>query len=92
MNYETLIQLAAGVAALALVASPAVMAGLSKAATWLKQVRPDNGPKPSGIGIADMQTVLELANRCRAEGLTEGVALCQQLLDVMLGNQTKAKK
>lgn len=88
MNYETLIQLLAGVAALALVASPAVVAGFGKASTWFKQARPE----PAGIGIADMQTVLDLANRCRAAGLTEGVALCQQLLDVMLGNQTKAKK
>lgn len=88
MNYETLIQLLAGVAALALVASPAVVAGFGKASAWLKQDRPDT----AGIRIADMQTVLDLANRCRAAGLTEGVALCQQLLDVMLGNQTKAKK
>ena len=92
MNNAALIQLIAGLAALALVASPAVMAGLSKATTWLKQVRPETKPEAAGIGIADMQTVLDLANRCRAEGLTEGVALCQQLLDVMLGNQTKAKK
>ena len=92
MSNEDLIQLVAGLAAVALVASPAVMAGYRQAAAWLKQIRPDAAPEPSGIGLADMQTVLELANRCRAEGLTEGVALCQQLLDVMLGNQTKAKK
>lgn len=88
MNYETLIQLLAGVAALALVASPAVVAGFGKASAWFKQGKTE----PAGIRITDMQTVLDLANRCRAAGLTEGVALCQQLLDVMLGNQTKAKK
>lgn len=92
MTNEALIQLVAGLAAVALVAAPAIMAGYRKAAAWLQQVRPDLAPKSAGIGLADMQTVLELANRCRAEGLTEGVALCQQLLDVMLGNHTKAKK
>lgn len=92
MTNENLIQLVAGLAAVALVAAPAVMAGFGKARAWLKQVRPEAAPAAAGIGLAEMRTVLELANRCRAEGLTEGVSLCQQLLDVMLGNQTKAKK
>jgi hypothetical protein len=39
-----------------------------------------------------MHVVLDLATRLRAAGCTEGVALCQQLLDVMLGNAPKAKK
>jgi hypothetical protein len=43
-----------------------------------------------------MRTVLDLASRMRQAGCTDGVALCQQLLDVMLkGNRqepaTKAK-
>ena len=38
-----------------------------------------------------MRLVLDLAARLKAAGCSEGVALCQQLLDVMLGN-TKAKK
>jgi hypothetical protein len=40
----------------------------------------------------DLHVVLDLATRLRAAGCTEGVALCQQLLDVMLGNTSKAKK
>ena len=46
---------------------------------------------PSVTG-KDMHVVLDLATRLRAAGCTEGVALCQQLLDVMLGNTSKAKK
>jgi hypothetical protein len=38
-----------------------------------------------------MHVVLDLATRLRAAGCSEGVALCQELLDVMLGN-SKAKK
>jgi hypothetical protein len=40
----------------------------------------------------DMHTVLDLAARLKASGCTEGVALCQQLIDVMLGGTSKAKK
>jgi hypothetical protein len=38
-----------------------------------------------------MRLVLDLAARLKADGVTEGVALCQQLLDVMLSG-SKAKK
>jgi hypothetical protein len=82
----------AGLAALALVAAPAIMAGYRKAAARLGSSRPEAAPTAPGVGIAEMRTVLELANKLKASGLVEGVALCQQLLDVMLGNQPKAKK
>jgi hypothetical protein len=40
-----------------------------------------------------MRTVLDLAERCKAAGCIEGVAICQQLIDVMLGGcPGKAKK
>jgi len=34
---------------------------------------------------ADLHLVLSLASRLRAAGSAEGVTLCQQLIDVMLG-------
>jgi len=86
------LQLFAGLAAVALIAAPAIMAGYRKAAAWLGSSRPEAAPAATGVGIAEMRTVLELANKLKAAGIVEGVALCQQLLDVMLGNQPKAKK
>jgi hypothetical protein len=86
------IRLVAGLAAVALIAAPAIMAGYRKAAAWLRESRPEAAPEATGVGIAEMRTVLELANKLRSAGLVDGVALCQQLLDVMLGNQPKAKK
>jgi len=41
--------------------------------------------------LVDMRTVLELANRLRLRNCEEGVALCQQLIDVML-TVNKGKK
>jgi hypothetical protein len=69
--------------------------------SWLDAAKPPPGsdrkktPPPlqsAGVGISEMRTVLELANKLKAAGLTDGVMLCQQLLDVMLGNAPKAKK
>lgn len=92
MTNATIVRALAGLAALALVASPAIVAGLRQAATWLRSRQVQTIPTPASVGINEMRTVLELANRLKAAGLTDGVMLCQQLLDVMLGNQTKAKK
>jgi hypothetical protein len=38
-----------------------------------------------------MRVVLDLANKLRAVGMEDGVALCQQLLDVMLRNGKGSK-
>lgn len=81
----------AGLAAVALVAAPAIVAGYRKASAWLGAQKKDTPPTP-GVGLAEMRTVLDLANKMKAAGLTDGVMLCQQLLDVMLGNGPKAKK
>lgn len=89
---DAAIRIAAGLAALALLASPAVLAGLRKAQAWFKERAVEGGvEKAPAPGLADMRLVLDLAARLKAAGCSEGVALCQQLLDVMLGN-TKAKK
>ena len=89
---DAAIRIAAGLAALALLASPAVLAGLRKAQAWINNRAVEGGTeKVAAPGLADMRLVLDLAARLKAAGCSEGVALCQQLLDVMLGN-TKAKK
>jgi hypothetical protein len=49
------------------------------------------GEKTAAVTGKDLHIVLDLATRLKAAGCTEGVALCQQLIDVMLGN-AKAKK
>lgn len=89
---DAAIRTAAGLAALALLASPAVLAGLRKAQAWIKNRAVESGTeKVAAPGLVEMRIVLDLAAKLKAAGCSEGVALCQQLLDVMLGN-TKAKK
>jgi len=93
VTVDALIRLAAGLAAVAVVAAPAGMAIYRQAAAWLATRRAE---QPQGVSVSDMRTVLDLASRMRQAGCTDGVALCQQLLDVMLkGNRqepaTKAK-
>lgn len=48
-------------------------------------------PTPVDPTLADMRTVLDLANRLRLRNCEEGVDLCQQLIDVML-TANKVKK
>lgn len=48
-------------------------------------------PTPVDPTLADMRTVLDLANRLRLRNCEEGVDLCQQLIDVML-TANKGKK
>lgn len=79
IDVDTFVRICAGVAAVALVAWPSVVAGYTAAAGWLRK-----DPAKPEAGIDDMRTVLELANRLRLVGNAEGVKLCQQLLDVML--------
>ena len=90
MNLDALIRLAAGVAAVALAGAPAASWVVAKVKAWK--------PAPveaatAAIGIREMRTVLDLAERCKAAGCADGIALCQQLIDVMLGGcPGKAKK
>ena len=85
------LRLVAGLAAVGLIAAPAIMAGYRKASAWLGS-RKGEPAQATGIGLAEMRTVLDLATKLKAAGLADGVTLCQQLLDVMLCNGPKAKK
>lgn len=95
MTYDAAawIRVFAAVGAAALVLGPALAHLVGKAKEALAR-RVEGGTEKAAPGVTDrdMHTVLDLAARLRAAGCTEGVALCQQLIDVMLGGTTKAKK
>ena len=85
------VRVIAAVGAAAFLAAPAVAALVAKAkAAWSRQV--ESPVEKAAVTEKDMHTVLDLAARLKAVGCTEGVALCQQLIDVMLGGTSKAKK
>lgn len=90
---DAAIRIVAGLACLAVIAAPAVLGGYRKVKAFLQSRAVESGDqKAPGVGLADMRLVLDLAARLKAAGCTDGVTLCQQLLDVMLGGQPKAKK
>lgn len=94
MSFDVVIRSVAALAAVGLVASPALVALASKAkALWQsRHLEAGKEATPPTVGIAEQRTVLELANRLRLAGCTEGVSLCQQLLDVLLTGCPKVKK
>jgi hypothetical protein len=92
VNLDYAIRIVAALAAIALVAGPAIAAVARKAqAAWQDRAVEAAGQAAPSVTGKDMHVVLDLATRLRAAGCSEGVALCQELLDVMLGN-SKAKK
>ena len=82
MNFdvEMLVRIAAAVAALALVASPLVVAAWKQVQGWLSR----RSPAGKDATLEDMTTVLEIANRLRLAGCEDGVDLCEKLISVML--------
>ena len=93
MNLDVAIRIVAALAAVGFVAGPALAALARKAqARWKDRAVEAAGETAAGVTGKDMHVVLDLATRLKAAGCTEGVALCQQLIDVMLGNTSKAKK
>ena len=82
---------AVGAAALVLGPAAAHLVGKAKEAIRARAVE-GSTEKAATVNDKDMHVVLDLAARLKAAGCSEGVALCQQLLDVMLGNQAKAKR
>lgn len=88
---DAAVRLVAGLAAVGFVAAPAIMAGCRKAYSWAATLRTKEPAAASPVGLAEMRVVLDLANKLRAAGLDDGVALCQQLLDVMLRKGKESK-
>ena len=93
MNLDVVLRAVAAVAAVGVLAGPAIAALVAKAkAGWKDRAVEAAGEKATTVTARDLHIVLDLATRLKAAQCMEGVALCQQLLDVMLGNNTKAKK
>lgn len=91
MNLDAIVRIVAGVAAVALAGAPAASWVVAAVKARLQAARPE--AEASAIGIREMRTVLDLAERCKAAGCVDGVSLCQQLIDVMLGGcPGKAKR
>jgi hypothetical protein len=74
MSNDIIIRTLSVVAAAVLLAGPTVVA----------KVRSLFSGEAPREGLTDAHTVLEIANRLKASGCDKGVALCQQLIDVML--------
>ena len=91
MTTDGIIRLVAGLAAVAVAGTPAIVWVVAKAKAW-RQAQP--AAEAPAVGIREMRTVLDLAERLKAAGCADGVSLCQQLLDVMLGGcpMPKGKK
>ena len=88
MTTDALIRLVAAVAAVAIAGAPAASFVVGKVRQW----KPAE-TQPAPFGTREMRTVLDLAETLKAAGCVEGVALCQQLIDVMLGGcPSKGKK
>lgn len=92
MSADAIIRVIAAVAAVGLVAAPAATAVAAKIkAHWQDRAVEADVEKAATVTAKDLHIVLDLATRLKAAGLPDGVALCQQLIDVMLGNSQKAK-
>ena len=93
MNTDGIIRLVAAVAAVGIVAAPAIASLAAKVETGWKDRAVEAGTEKVAVVTAkDLHIVLDLATRLKAAQCMEGVSLCQQLLDVLLGNTAKAKK
>jgi hypothetical protein len=92
VNLDVVIRAVAAVAAVGLLTGPAIAALVAKAkAGWKDNPLEAATEKAAAVTARDLHIVLDLATRLKAAQCMEGVALCQQLLDVLLGN-TKGKK
>jgi hypothetical protein len=95
MTNDDIIRSVAALAAVALIAAPASASMVATIRGWLtarpRPAAPVAADETEARRLADMRLVLDLAARLKSDGVPEGVALCQQLLDVMLSG-SKAKK
>jgi hypothetical protein len=92
VNLDATVRVIAALAAVGLLSAPAVARVVEGIRASLAARRPEApGDKAVSVTGKDLHIVLDLATRLKASGCVEGVALCQQLIDVMLGN-TKATK
>jgi hypothetical protein len=93
VSTDAVIRAVAALAAVGVLAGPAIAALARQAqAHWQDRAVESASEKAAVVTARDLHIVLDLATRLRAAQCMEGVALCQQLLDVMLGNTPKGRK
>ena len=80
----TLLQSCAFAAGAAFLLAPFAAPVVKKIRSWFATLGTSRQPEVVGVTERDMHTVLELAARLKAIGCTDGVSLCQELLDVFL--------
>ena len=85
----TVLQIGAAALAAFVIAWPYVAPVVKKARTWIASLGTSRQPEIVGVTERDMHVVLELAARLKAIGCTDGVSLCQELLDVFLTAKVK---
>ena len=85
----SLLQMCAAAAAVAFLAAPYAAPVVKKIHTWVATLGTSRQPEVAGVTERDMHVVLELAARLKAIGCTDGVSLCQELLDVFLTTKVK---
>jgi hypothetical protein len=92
VSVDAIIRVVAALAAVGLLAAPALARVVEGVRASIAARRAEaGGEEHVKVTPKDLHVVLDLATRLKAAGLAEGVTLCQQLIEVMLGN-TKAKK
>ena len=90
MSADVVIRFVAAVAAVGILAAPALAALARKAqAAWENRSVEARAQEAPGVTAKDLHIVLDLATRLKAAKCMDGVTLCQQLLDVLLGVKTK---
>ena len=89
MTLDAVIRIGAALAAVGIVAGPALAALARQAQAQWKNHPLETAGEATAITAKDLHIVLDLATRLKTAECMEGVALCQDLLDVMLGNRAK---
>lgn len=87
MDYDLILRAGAVLAGAAGLAGPSLVAAVKKIP--VPSIRPAKDEEKADP-LADAHTILEIAKRLKTAGCEKGVALCQQLIDVMLSPEKKA--
>jgi len=84
MNATVVLQIGAATLAAFVLVAPFAAPVVQKARSWIASLGTSRQPEVAGVTERDMHVVLELAARLKSIGCTDGVSLCQELLDVFL--------
>lgn len=84
-------QIGAALLAVGVILAPLLSPAVTRVRAFVASLLALRKPEAAGVTETDMHTVLELAARLKAVGCTEGVSLCQELLDVFLSTKERAE-